>query len=193
MNRREAVQSLALLTGGILSASTIGTLLDSCNNDIKTGKGIQFTDIERNMVSTIADIIIPATTIPGAIGAGVPGFVEMMIGQCYPGKEIDSFHKGLAAFGLICSKKYNHHFLKLSRDKQIEAVKFLDNKVFGKNGSGNQWDESVSDFYRNVKGLTVLGYYSSKTGATEALRYLPVPGYYKGCIPYHKGDKEWAT
>lgn len=193
MNRREAVQSLALLTGGILSASTMGILLDSCNNNIKTGKGTQFTDDERNIVSNIADIILPSTKIPGAIGAGVPAFVLMMMQQCYPVQDQANFHKGLAAFDRICKQKYHSHFLKLSKHDKIVAIKYLDNKVFGKNNSVDLSEESVLNFYRNLKGLTVLGYYSSKPGATEALRYLPVPGYYDGCIPYHKGEKEWAT
>jgi hypothetical protein len=193
MNRREAVQSLTILTGGILSASAMGILLDSCHSNMKSGKGIQFTDDERDTVSGMADIIIPSTKIPGAVTAGVPAFVVMMMQQCYPVNDQDSFHKGLSAFDRICKQKYGNHFLKLSPREQIEAVKYLDNKVFGKNDSAGQSDESVSDFYRNLKGLTVLGYYSSKPGATEALRYLPVPGHYDGCIPYHKGDKEWAT
>ena len=34
---------------------------------------------------------------------------------------------------------------------------------------------------------------SSKEGATQALRYLPIPGKYDGSYPYKKGDKAWAT
>ena len=30
-------------------------------------------------------------------------------------------------------------------------------------------------------------------GATQALRYVAVPGKYEGCIPYKKGDRAWAT
>jgi hypothetical protein len=41
--------------------------------------------------------------------------------------------------------------------------------------------------------LTLLGFFTSKPGATEALRYVPVPGKYEGCIPYSKGEKAWAT
>jgi hypothetical protein len=44
-----------------------------------------------------------------------------------------------------------------------------------------------------MKELSVLGYFSSKEGATQALRYLPIPGKYDGSFPYKKGDKAWAT
>jgi hypothetical protein len=47
-------------------------------------------------------------------------------------------------------------------------------------------------YFNMMKQLTVLGYFSSEPGATEALRYVPIPGRYDGCIPYHEGEKAWA-
>jgi hypothetical protein len=44
-----------------------------------------------------------------------------------------------------------------------------------------------------MKQLTLFGYFTSKEGATQALRYKAVPGKYEGCIDYKKGDKAWAT
>jgi hypothetical protein len=37
-----------------------------------------------------------------------------------------------------------------------------------------------------------MGYFTSEIGAKQALRYLPVPGRFEGCIPYKKGDKAFA-
>ena len=48
-------------------------------------------------------------------------------------------------------------------------------------------------YFRMMKELTLLGYFTSKEGATQALRYVAVPGHYEGCVPYKKGDKAWAT
>jgi hypothetical protein len=44
-----------------------------------------------------------------------------------------------------------------------------------------------------MKQLTLLGFFTSEVGATQALRYVAVPGKYEGCIPYAKGDKAWAS
>jgi hypothetical protein len=44
-----------------------------------------------------------------------------------------------------------------------------------------------------MKQLAILGYFTSKEGATKALRYVAVPGKYDGALPYKKGDKAWAT
>lgn len=47
-------------------------------------------------------------------------------------------------------------------------------------------------YFRMMKELTLLGYFTSEIGATQALRYTQVPGRYEGCVPYKKGDKLWA-
>ena len=53
--------------------------------------------------------------------------------------------------------------------------------------------EDPNHYFRLMKELTLLGYFTSEPGATKALRYVAVPGRYEGCIPYKKGDKAWAT
>lgn len=47
-------------------------------------------------------------------------------------------------------------------------------------------------YFRMMKELTLLGYFTSEIGQTQALRYNPVPGRYEGCVPYKKGDKVQA-
>jgi hypothetical protein len=43
-----------------------------------------------------------------------------------------------------------------------------------------------------LKDLTVLGYFTSEIGATQALNFVEVPGKFDACIPYNKGDKAYA-
>ena len=47
-------------------------------------------------------------------------------------------------------------------------------------------------YFSLMKQLTLLGFFTSEVGATKALRYVPVPGRYEGCVPYKKGDKAFA-
>ena len=44
-------------------------------------------------------------------------------------------------------------------------------------------------YFTLMKQLTMLGFFTSKPGMTQAVRYLAVPGRYEGCVPYKKGDK----
>lgn len=47
-------------------------------------------------------------------------------------------------------------------------------------------------YFRMMKELTLLGYFTSEIGQTQALRYNPAPGKYEGCVPYKKGEKAQA-
>ncbi len=175
--------------GGALSATTLSVMLNSCNNAPEKGAGTVFTSGEKKTVERIADVIIPRTDTPGAVDAQVPAFIVMMMQECYPQKNQDAFQKGLAAFDKWCEKKYNKAFLKLSPTEQETAVAALDKEVLGK---GKNKDKSLS-FYRTLKELTLLGFFTSEPGATKTLRYIQVPGKYEGCVPYKEGEKAWAT
>ncbi|HWJ29855.1 MAG TPA: gluconate 2-dehydrogenase subunit 3 family protein, partial [Flavisolibacter sp.] len=52
--------------------------------------------------------------------------------------------------------------------------------------------EDASHYFRMMKELTLLGYFTSKIGCTQARRYVAVPGKFEGCVPYKKGDKAWT-
>ena len=47
-------------------------------------------------------------------------------------------------------------------------------------------------YFRMMKELALLGYFTSAIGATQALRYVEQPGRYDPCVPYKPGEKLWA-
>jgi hypothetical protein len=57
---------------------------------------------------------------------------------------------------------------------------------------GYDFVASPKHYYTMMKQLTLLGFFTSKPGATQALRHVAVPGKYDGAFPYKKGDKAWA-
>jgi len=48
-------------------------------------------------------------------------------------------------------------------------------------------------YFRMMKELALLGYFTSKIGCTEALRYVEAPGRFDACIPYTPGQPAWAA
>ena len=44
-----------------------------------------------------------------------------------------------------------------------------------------------------VKQLTLLGFFTSKIGATEVLVYDEIPGGFEDRVPYKKGTPAWGT
>ena len=47
-------------------------------------------------------------------------------------------------------------------------------------------------YFRMMKELTLVGYFTSEIGCTQALRYVESPGRFDPCVPYAPGDKVWA-
>jgi hypothetical protein len=48
-------------------------------------------------------------------------------------------------------------------------------------------------YFRMMKELALLGFFTSKIGCTEALRYIEAPGRFDPCIPYTPGEAAWAS
>jgi hypothetical protein len=47
-------------------------------------------------------------------------------------------------------------------------------------------------YFRMMKELSMLGYFTSEIGYTKAMRYVETPGRYDGCAPYTAGETSWA-
>ena len=48
-------------------------------------------------------------------------------------------------------------------------------------------------YFRMMKELALLGFFTSKIGCTEALRYVEAPGRFDPCLPYSPGETAWAA
>jgi Gluconate 2-dehydrogenase subunit 3 len=175
MNRREAVQHVALLLGGAISAPAMAGVRGE-----KTyfGKSIAVSAEQEALIAELADTIIPTTTTPGAKAAGVEKFIVRVIRDCYPKEDQEKFYAGLTQLNDDSAKKYGKGFVELDATQRIEAVKAL--------------TATNKPFFLRAKELTVTGYFTSEIGATKALNYVAIPGKFQGCVPYTKGQKAWA-
>ncbi|WP_285059938.1 gluconate 2-dehydrogenase subunit 3 family protein [Pedobacter ginsengisoli] len=48
-------------------------------------------------------------------------------------------------------------------------------------------------FFAIARDLTLLGYFTSETGATKAYEYVEIPGRYDGCADLKPGQRVWAS
>jgi hypothetical protein len=53
--------------------------------------------------------------------------------------------------------------------------------------------DKPAHFFRMMKELALLGYFTSEIGCTQAQRYAETPGRFDPCTPYTKGDPAWAA
>jgi hypothetical protein len=54
-------------------------------------------------------------------------------------------------------------------------------------------DADPPHYFRLMKELTLLGYFTSEIGCTQAMRYRETPGRFDPCVPYTPGETAWAA
>jgi len=135
----------------------------------------QFTQDQRALVSAISDRIIPTTDTPGAVAAGVPDFIEMMLADSYAPGDRDDFMNGLGIVEGYARVHFEKPFAELSPDAQDRILTFAMQGLIPLLDAG---------FFAHCRQLVVLGYYTSEIGCKQERVYLPVPGHYDGKYPY---------
>jgi hypothetical protein len=187
MERREAVQYIALLLGGTLVGAN--AFLTGCKTNTRSTK--EFTPEDIAYLDEIAETILPTTSTPGAKAAKVGAFIPVMVKDCYEEKDQDVFFKGMDTINELADKQYDKPFMELSPAQRHELLVKIDNEQ--KDYTKQKKAEDAPHYFRIMKELTLLGYFTSEVGCKQARRYEPVPGRYDGCVPYKKGDRAWAT
>lgn len=188
MNRREAIAKVAWIMGGtVLGAELFMTI--GCNPSREGVDGLFDTDQIR-LLDEIAETILPKTSTPGAKAAKVGEFIPVMVRDCYNKEDQSVFVNGLSSLEKRFKEKYGQSFMDSDVAKRTAFLIELDKEQ--KEFARNKKPEEPNHYFSMMKQLTLLGFFTSEVGATQALRYVPVPGRYDGCIPYTKGDKAWA-
>jgi len=139
----------------------------------------------------VGETILPATKTPGAKAAKVGSFMAVMVRDCYTPADQEIFTKGLTQLEEASQKLNGKGYLESTPAQRTALLTALDTEQ--KNYSKTKTPEQPNHYFRMIKELTLLGFFTSEPGATQALRYLPVPGKYDGNVPYKKGDRAWAT
>jgi hypothetical protein len=188
MNRRDAISRVALLMGGTVIGAEY--FLSGCVTAPKNYNEV-FSNTQVTLMDEIGDTIIPRTKTPGAKDIGIGKFMAFMVKDCYDNKNQTIFIDGLAKVDDASKKKFNKDFMTCSPAQRTGILNELDAEQ--KEYTKTKKKEDPNHYFRMLKELTLLGYFSSKEGATQALRYIPVPGRFDGNLPYKKGDKAWAT
>jgi hypothetical protein len=67
-----------------------------------------------------------------------------------------------------------------------------ENAGTGDVASGAVAADAPAHYFRMMKELAMLGFFTSEIGYTKAMRYVESPGRYESCAPYKPGDKAWA-
>jgi hypothetical protein len=185
MDRRNAIQRVAFLMGGMISAPAMAGML---GKKINQGESVKFTAEQESLIAEIADVIIPNTSTPGAKAAKVEQFIVRVVRDCYTKADQDIFYAGLNKLDADCQTKFGSGFASanLTQKKEALTTSMLEADIARKKTKGQ------ATFFFMIKELTTTGYFTSEIGATKALEYLPIPGKFDGCMPLTASQKTWA-
>jgi hypothetical protein len=181
MERKEAIQYISLLLGGTLVGAN--SFLTGC----KTTDRQALSEGDIPYLDEIAETILPATKTPGAKAAKVGQFMIVMVNDCYDEKEQKIFRDGMDKINEEANVKFGKRYLDITPAQRHELLVQIDNEQ--KKYTKHKKEDEAIHYFRMMKELTLLGYFTSEQGCTQAKRYMPLPGKYIGCVPYVKGEK----
>ncbi len=186
MKRRRFLGSVAIIVPAAFVSTDI--LFSSCNTGVEED---YFSEENLNLLDEIGETIIPATaSSPGAKAARIGDFMKVYVTDCYTPQQQTIFWAGINKVKKLSNNKYGNQFTKLSVSQKQEVLRSLEKESKNKNSNNKA---GAPEFFPMIKDLVVFGFFTSKPGATKALRYIQTPDGYKADVPYKKGDKAWAT
>ncbi len=197
MTRREMLQGVTALLGGVLSSSVAAAIL-GCGRDRAVRAPFvprTLTAEQNELVATIAELIIPATDTPGARAAGVNEFVDLLLTDWLEDEERDRFLAGLASLDEDCVARVGRPFVDLGVEEQVAFLRPLDEEAAEiRRAAIAAGQPEIEDppFFVMMKEWTLVGYYTSEIGMTQELQHLRVAGRYAGCEPLSVIGRAWA-
>jgi gluconate 2-dehydrogenase gamma chain len=197
MNRREALKRVAWLMGGTISAPAILAVRDGYSaTETADARFALLSPPQAGVVSAVAEIMIPRTDTPGAIDTGVPQFIDRVLKDVYTEVDRQRYVAGLATFDAAAQREYGGKFVALQGPQQVALVrKFHDTAIAEERTLHPRRGTLQRPFILMTKELTLLGFFTSKPGATQLLQYKAIPGAYHGCLPVADAGngKTWAV
>jgi len=156
MRRREILAALG-------AAGLAGAFWPERGLSVGQGNGDSLTRPEQAQVAAMAEGIIPATDTPGAIGAGVPAFIAMMYRDWLLPAEQVAFRRGLAECQAEARAKYGKPFQACAARDQFALLTLWDKAASAAPQAGPKPPFAM------FKALTIVGYYTSRTGQEQEL------------------------
>lgn len=182
MNRRELLKIVAITLGGsvALPESAFAKMAETINlTELKL-----FSLVQRELVSVIAETIIPKTDTPGAIDAGVPGWIELLVQDCLEAADQKIIIEGLAAVEDFSALLFKKSFVQLPVAEKIDLLTRLENAA---KKSGDK-----KAFIVQFKELTKFTYVNSEVGGTQAFDFVLVPGRWDPAADLKPGQKAFS-
>ena len=192
IDRREAIRRVSALLGGVAFVGG-SALLTACEKERTPGSSGPvgtFAPTEIAFLDEVADTILPETKTPGAKAANTGAFMAIMVTDCYKEADQKIFRDGMKQLDDASRKASGRSFMEASPQERLTLLESIDREQ--KKYMDDKKDGAPSHYFRMMKELAMLGYFTSEVGYTQAQRYAESPGRFDPCLPYKKGETSWA-
>jgi hypothetical protein len=132
-----------------------------------------FDPHQMHTVAAAGERILPATDTPGAMAAECHRFAERIVAHHYDVARQQRYLKGLVDLDQRTSALHGHLFVQATGGQQDEVLRAVEDAAYQASAGGN------NSFWRDLKYLTLFGYYTSQVGIEQELR-TSLPGRFEG-------------
>ena len=176
LERREMLRALSLAAGASQFPGFVkwafadpeagrhgGRPLDTSGSQAKTNNPYKpqfFTGDEYEIVSRLAELIIPTDGTPGAREAGVSEFIDFIV---FSDQSLQyRFRYGVGWIDAHARYLFGRRFLEITPEQQTEMLNHLAYKDRHRAG-----EEDGRNFFHLIREYTVIGFYTSRVGLEE--------------------------
>jgi hypothetical protein len=160
---------------------------------------------------------------PGAKAAKTGALMALIVTDSYEERDQKIFRAGMKAIDDASMRAHGKVFMDLTPEQRLAVLTPIDQEAkvysdalgeFHRNESlkwlNDQRQEATPEapaanpapaitgdspphYFRMMKELALLGFFTSEIGMTKAQRYIESPGRWDPCLPYKPGEKSWAS
>ncbi|HWZ98556.1 MAG TPA: gluconate 2-dehydrogenase subunit 3 family protein [Candidatus Dormibacteraeota bacterium] len=190
MHRRELFRLIG--AGAVLPAMTpeIFALL----RQAQPGADYKLRTLDAHQNATVVamiDLIIPETDTPGAKGARVNEFIDLILTDWAIPEERKAFLDGLADIDKQSNDLFGKKFTDASPQQQETQLRAIDDVLMGNRQRPVRHGNTVPEVDAHMKGpfwvvfknITLHGYYTSQVAFEKELKLQIIPGAQHGCAP----------
>jgi Gluconate 2-dehydrogenase subunit 3 len=139
-------------------------------------------------VTLISELIIPETDTPGAKGAKVNEFIDLLLTDWFDNAESCRFLEELAQINVRSRKHFGADFIACTGSQQVELLKQFDDEAMEfarsqKIAAQKLTPVPETNFFYTLKKLTLVGYYTSEIGFKKELGKSIIPPGHDACAP----------
>ncbi len=191
ITRRHAIARVSALLGGVALVGGSSLLSGCARESVSVNAPIgTFSVQDQALLAEVADTILPETATPGAKAAGVGPFMAVMVTDCYTPNDQEIFAQGMTAINEGCRTMHNTTFMEATPEQRTALLMALDAEQ--RAYMATRGPDDPTHYFRMIRELTMLGYFTSEIGYRQAMRYVESPGRYDPCLPHVTGEKTWA-